>query len=673
MRLCEERNMTKKTHAERTSAKALSRFAAVAAVLLTLCLVFMMPVGAEETGTARVDGNNIEISGTVLVSAVEWSKVSDKTQVTVVGKTADAALNLVNAMALDNYEITFKDLTLIGVNGNYKGFQHTKKVIYENCTIQNQIFEYASQAIFKNCTFVQTGNYYNIWTYGSNDISFINCDFKSDGKAILAYNEGTVGHTTVSIQDCRFTATTDRSKAAVEIDSSLNVEYNVFIVNSTYGDNFSGLVRHKKGEIASISIENMISYTSGDDTDKVSTKKVTYSYDKETAKAAPKDESNPFLVPGVQDGTDLPSCELDAPEGKLFEAWEIDGIKYLPGQKYFFLKDTTVKALWKDITYGLSATPTTVGFDSVKVGYTQPEAKEVTIKNNGNVAITLVAPTSDKYTFGGLPLDIPVGGEKVITIAPLVGLPVGNYVDTLKVTSDDGKASVEIPVSFLVYQPSSGGSSTTKPEEPVEPEIPVEPENPTEEPEAGEPSVETEVTDGGEVLFEEPVEPETPGADTPSDEPAEPIVTGVELPAGTDSEVAFIPVSEKPAPAGKEENTKKVFEINVPKYEKGKPATVKFTMTVAELAADGKTAADVALWHQDEETGEWTKLVTTFVIIDGVVYFEAITFDFSPFAIVYEDVSAPTEPETPEQPTESPAPILAVLAGLGAAVVLRRK
>ena len=38
--------MTTKTQAERTSAKALSRFVAVAAVLLTLCLVFMMPVGA---------------------------------------------------------------------------------------------------------------------------------------------------------------------------------------------------------------------------------------------------------------------------------------------------------------------------------------------------------------------------------------------------------------------------------------------------------------------------------------------------------------------------------------------------------------------------------------------------------------------------------------------------
>ena len=102
-------------------------------------------------------------------------------------------------------------------------------------------------------------------------------------------------------------------------------------------------------------------------------------------------------------------------------------------------------------------------------------------------------------------------------------------------------------------------------------------------------------------------------------------------------------------------------------------------MTVAEIEADGKTAADVALWHFDEETGEWTKLVTSFIIKVGIVYFEAITNDFSPFAIVYADEPAadlPTDtPETPEQPEEpaSPAPVLAVLAALGAAVVLRRK
>ena len=95
-------------------------------------------------------------------------------------------------------------------------------------------------------------------------------------------------------------------------------------------------------------------------------------------------------------------------------------------------------------------------------------------------------------------------------------------------------------------------------------------------------------------------------------------------------------------------------------------------MTVAELEADGKTAGEVALWHFDEETGEWTKLVTSYTIVDGIVYFEAITHDFSPFAIVYEETPVDEPVEEPETPA-TPAPVLGVLAALGAAVVLRRK
>jgi len=245
--------------------------------------------------------------------------------------------------------------------------------------------------------------------------------------------------------------------------------------------------------------------------------------------------------------------------------------------------------------------------------------------------------------------------------------------------------SAYIPSGYEVVQPGdkylvqkyvdrSSSSSSSKPvEEPEQPEEPVvEPETPAA---PGEVTVETEVTDGGEVELETPAA-EGEGGSAAADED-EAKITGVVLPTGTDSEVTFVPVSEQPAPAGQEENTKKVFEINVPSYEKGKAAVIKFTMTVAELAADGKEAADVALWHFDEETGEWTKLVTTFTIVDGVVYFEAITEDFSPFAIIYEDEPAGDMPgnkpqDKPETP-ESPAPVLGLLAALGAAVVLRRK
>ena len=176
-------------------------------------------------------------------------------------------------------------------------------------------------------------------------------------------------------------------------------------------------------------------------------------------------------------------------------------------------------------------------------------------------------------------------------------------------------------------------------------------------------------------------------------------VKAVDLPEGVTGEVKLIAKSTHPAPEGKE--THKVFEINIPNYPTGKAATIKFEMTLSDIEAKGLTAADVCLYHFNKETGLWEKLPTTFKVVDGKVYFEAVTTGFSPFAIVFEEgaatpaagadepVTPPTEtpdvpetpgtlppvdtPETPEQPTESPAPILAVLAGLGVAVVLRRK
>ena len=238
-----------------------------------------------------------------------------------------------------------------------------------------------------------------------------------------------------------------------------------------------------------------------------------------------------------------------------------------------------------------------------------------------------------------------------------------------------GYAAVPYNGQYLVQkmvEVTYGGSTTDEPEEPEQPEEPVvEPETPAA---PGEVASSTEVTDGGDVTFETPA-----GEDGTAPAAADDEVKGVVLPTGTEGTVEFVPVSEQPAPAGQEENTKRVFEINVPSYKKGEASVIKFQMTVAEIEADGKTAADVALWHYDEETGEWTKLVTSFIIKDGIVYFEAITNDFSPFAIVYAnepaaDLSTDT-PETPEQPEEpaSPAPVLAVLVALGAAVVLRRK
>ena len=148
------------------------------------------------------------------------------------------------------------------------------------------------------------------------------------------------------------------------------------------------------------------------------------------------------------------------------------------------------------------------------------------------------------------------------------------------------------------------------------------------------------------------------------------------------------------------------FDISVEKLGEG-TSYISFKIDESKLTALELTAADVGVYH--EVNGEWVKLVVTYTIEDGTVLYTAETDSFSPFKLVIEEgaavqkeeevnpsepVTPPVdtpetpvtpdepevlppvdEPETPEQPEEpaSPAPLLAVLAGLGAAVVLRRK
>ena len=175
------------------------------------------------------------------------------------------------------------------------------------------------------------------------------------------------------------------------------------------------------------------------------------------------------------------------------------------------------------------------------------------------------------------------------------------------------------------------------------------------------------------------------------------VVTGMELPAGSDGTVTL---NIKPTFA-MPENGFYAFEIDTPGYNLDAKINggLSFQIPVADLEAAGWTAEDIVLFHGTvAEDGKivWEALPTNLVKVEnGVAYYKAAIAGCSPFYIgfvkdgsvvnteVVDPVTPETpdepevlppvdEPETPEQP-ESPAPILAVLAGLGAAAVLRRK
>lgn len=142
----------------------------------------------------------------------------------VVFSSDDAATTTVRIpAAVTATNVSFENVTVESPNTNYVGIQHATTVKYKGCVITGQPFSYAADASYEDCKFVQTsGSCYNIWTYGSSNITFTRCAFSCAGKSVLIYNEGTITGQTATFQDCTFTATAPAAgKAAIEIDSSL--------------------------------------------------------------------------------------------------------------------------------------------------------------------------------------------------------------------------------------------------------------------------------------------------------------------------------------------------------------------------------------------------------------------------------------------------------------------
>ncbi len=154
-----------------------------------------------------------------------------------VGSSA-AIIDMSTAVALHNSAIALDGVTVKFLdNATYTGFQHTAKVVYDNCTINGTQFLYAPVVEFNNCTLENLTNAYCVWTYGAKDVTFTGCTFNTAGKAILVYTEGEI-HADITVEDCVFNDndSVDLKKAAVEVGSSpysADTTYNITVSNST--------------------------------------------------------------------------------------------------------------------------------------------------------------------------------------------------------------------------------------------------------------------------------------------------------------------------------------------------------------------------------------------------------------------------------------------------------
>lgn len=144
-------------------------------------------------------------------------------------------ISIPQAIGYGGKTIGFSGVTVKSPNANYIGIQHAKAVTYTGCVIEGQPFSYAEKAVYNKCTFKQTSsNHYNIWTYGSKDITFNSCRFECAGKSVLIYHEGAVIVQNATFNNCEFIASAPvDGKAAIEVDSSYPGTYVININHCT--------------------------------------------------------------------------------------------------------------------------------------------------------------------------------------------------------------------------------------------------------------------------------------------------------------------------------------------------------------------------------------------------------------------------------------------------------
>ena len=197
----------------------------------------------EGTGVSSNEELNNVISSATEPTTVTLGKGTytlptlENKDITVKG-TKDTIVDMKNVLNKAS-SASFDGVTVNFGTDNYKGFQHTGKLTYKDCTITGKQFLYAEEVEFINCEFVQDAVDYNVWTYGAGSVLFKDCTFTCKGKAVLIYNEGAISAQTVEFQNCKFEASSAvDGKAAIEIDSSFT-SYTVIIDQAT-ADNVTG-------------------------------------------------------------------------------------------------------------------------------------------------------------------------------------------------------------------------------------------------------------------------------------------------------------------------------------------------------------------------------------------------------------------------------------------------
>ena len=117
--------------------------------------------------------------------------------------------------------ITFKSMKLRSDSDDYRGFIRVTNTVVEDCVLDGKTAYWGyTTASFKDCTFNAPTNDYAIWDYSSPSMTFDNCTFNGDGKAVNVYVEQPSStERQIEIKNCKANFTKD-NKSLLNIKNS---------------------------------------------------------------------------------------------------------------------------------------------------------------------------------------------------------------------------------------------------------------------------------------------------------------------------------------------------------------------------------------------------------------------------------------------------------------------
>lgn len=258
--------------------KSQNRFlAALLAVAMMLQMLPMLAFADDATGTGKVRNKRTGTIYTSLATAVEQAQSGDTIELgegnytlygvpsvgstqgkdlTFVGQGTDKTAWNIGDEVPDpskygteyngDYSfdgagtVTFKNMTLRSGKVDYLGFIRIDKTVVENCVINGKTDYWGyTSAEFINTTFNAPSSNYALWTYCSPTMTFDNCTFNANGKAINVYTDYSAGDhdITVNFNNCTvnsnfqsYVSMFSNNKTALNINDS-NMGSHKYIIN----------------------------------------------------------------------------------------------------------------------------------------------------------------------------------------------------------------------------------------------------------------------------------------------------------------------------------------------------------------------------------------------------------------------------------------------------------